>query len=140
MSEITSVRIDIGSKLPSSGLTHCEENVVPESVIVPPTRNKTEYHKGLSKVWGRAASELREAEYICVAGYSLPESDYFLRYLFALGAWGRKRIKRFLVVDTSKTVLDRFYNLLSSDAQKKFNPIPYQFERTIDLIKKEIVS
>lgn len=119
-----SVRLDIASKLPSSGLKHCEEDVKPHPAIVPPTWNKTEYHKGLSRVWSRAAQELSDAEHIVVVGYSLPESDLFFRYLFALGSVGSARIKNFLVFDPDEKVSNRFERLIGSGIRNRF-----QFER-----------
>jgi hypothetical protein len=40
-----------------------------------------------------------EAQEIIVIGYSLPETDFFFRNLFALGTVGRKFIRRFAVVN-----------------------------------------
>jgi len=53
--------------------------------IVPPSWNKSEYRESLVQVWRHAAAQLGKADRIVVIGYSLPESDAFFRYLFALG-------------------------------------------------------
>jgi hypothetical protein len=53
----------------------------------------------LEAVWRRACKELEQAENIFIIGYSLPETDSFFRYLFALGTQGRTQIKRLWVVD-----------------------------------------
>lgn len=68
-----------------------------EPLIIPPTWNKTEanYNIGIRKVWNQAAKELSEAENIFIIGYSLPETDYFFKYLFALGTEGKKIIKKY---------------------------------------------
>ena len=65
-------------------------------MIVPPTWNKTEYHSNLSHVWHEAAVELGSARNIYVFGYSLPETDSFFRYLFALGTYWREPNKTIL--------------------------------------------
>jgi hypothetical protein len=48
-----------------------------ETVIIPPTWNKTEYQGQLTRVWEAAADKLSEAQNIYIIGYSLPESDSF---------------------------------------------------------------
>jgi hypothetical protein len=50
-------------------------------VIVPPGMYKTEYQNSLAHVWKVAARELGDAEYIYVAGYSLPATDFFFHNL-----------------------------------------------------------
>lgn len=125
------VAIDIASKLKKSGLKHCEKDVEYTPVIVPPTWNKTEHQMDIAKVWRRAALELATAENIFISGYSLPESDLFFRYLFALGAIGHSRIKRFWVFDPDKqNVEPRFKKMIGTSTlgrfkfeQKKFSEV-----------------
>ncbi len=135
------VHLDLASKLSSSGLKHCGENVEPDPAIVPPTWNKTEYHQGLSKVWIRAASELSDAENIFAIGYSLAESDLFFRYLFALGSVGKTRIKRFWVFDPDEKdeVQSRFKKLVGLDTESKFQFHKLPFIEAIDVISKELL-
>ena len=64
-------------------------------VIVPPSWNKNSYHGQLSNVWAKASQELASAENIVVIGYSLPETDSFFRYLFALGTESPTTIRKF---------------------------------------------
>jgi len=131
-------KIPIGNYLPPPNLTHCEQKVLPEPFIVPPTWNKSISHKNISKVWGRAAKELENAEQIIVSGYSLPESDYFFRYLFALGTIGQKRIKRIWVFDPDiVNVAPRFINLLSKDTEKKIEFEPIEFAYSIQNIRNK---
>ena len=89
-------------------------------VLVPPTWSKAEHHREVQQVWRSAALELKEAEYIAVCGYSLPESDYFFRYLLALGTMGDSRLKSFVVCDPSRAVESRCKNLLGPLAEKRF--------------------
>ena len=139
--EIQFVRLELGSKLASSGLKHCEEDIKSGPVIVPPTWNKTEYHQGLSKVWSRAASELSDAENIFISGYSLTESDLFFRYLFALGSVGQTRIKRFWVFDPDEeNVRHRFEKLIGSGSKAKFVFKKQTFGEAINLISGEFPS
>lgn len=90
-----------------------------EIIIVPPTWNKMQHHSSLKSVWASAASELKSAEYICVCGYSLPESDHFFRHLFALGTIGEARIKEFAIVNPDDSVKGRFEKLLGSRTLKR---------------------
>ena len=87
LEETTSAILGIATHLQEH--EHCGEPVHPQPVIVPPTWNKSDHHLSLSQVWARAAKEMGEAESIFVIGYSLPPSDAFFRYLYALGTVGR---------------------------------------------------
>jgi hypothetical protein len=125
--ETTDVRLSIGAQLHKSGIRHCEADVEPAPVIVPPTWNKTEYHQALSEVWGRAASELSTATNIFVSGYALSETDLFFRYLFALGTVGQPLIKRFWVFDPDSGVNERFRNLIGPGSITRYKWMPTVF-------------
>ena len=88
-------------------------------LIVPPTWNKTMYHSNISAVWKKAAEELSCAENIIVIGYSLPESDMFFRYLFALGSISKTELKKFWVIDIDQTVEDRYERLVSGQIKRR---------------------
>lgn len=102
-------------------------------VIVPPTWNKTAYHGQLSKVWSRASTEISQAENIIVIGYSLPETDSFFRYLYALGSDSSTRLRNFVVVDpdNNNEVMKRFQGLIGRGIEKRFFPIKLTFEESI---------
>ena len=91
-----------------------------DPVIVPPTWNKIEGHKELACVWRQAAIELKEAENIVCMGYSLPESDLFFRYLFALGTVGDAHLRRFWVFDPNPEVEKRYRKLIGKGIKGKF--------------------
>lgn len=132
--------IQLSSKALPSGTQCCGKNIEFIPVIVPPTWNKTEHHLELSKVWSAAANELSEAESIFVSGYSLPESDLFFRYLFALGSVGKSLIKRFWVFDPDEKneVSLRFEKLLGAASRSKFIPYKQTFDDAIETIAKEM--
>ena len=101
--------------------SHCEGAAAPETpAIVPPSWNKTQYHETFSRVWGRAAAELSEAEEVYIIGYSFPATDPFFRELLALGLAGGARIRLFAVVDPDEKVADRIEKLLGPDVQGRF--------------------
>lgn len=52
------------------------------SDIVPPTWNKTILSEDVKNAWKGALKALSEANHIRVIGYSLPDSDSYIRYLF----------------------------------------------------------
>src|SRR6185369_1752983 len=89
---VKSVQLPVSRSL--SQVTHHDQSVG-GPLIVPPTWGKTSSYLGLPYIWGRAARELASAENIIVIGYSLPPSDSFFRYLYALGTISRTRIRRF---------------------------------------------
>jgi hypothetical protein len=109
---------------------------------VPPTWNKNQYHGVLTNVWNAAASELSNARNIYVMGYSLPESDSFFKYLFALGTLGKTRIRRFWAFDPDYTdvVEHRYKELIGKGISNKFNFKKYKFNDAIGFIKNEIAT
>ena len=118
--EPKNVLLAIGSHI--QNYKHGEHSVWEEPVVVPPTWNKYDYHNMLAKVWSAAAKELGEAENIFVIGYSLPHTDAFFRYLYALGTVGEAFLKRFWVFnpDSSGTVKERFKSMLGPGAEQRF--------------------
>jgi len=129
------VQLQIGSKLDT--FDHCNRTVKPEPVIVPPTWNKTEHHRNLSGVWSQAAKELGQAQDIFVMGYSLPETDFFFRYLYALGSIGPAILRRFWVFNPDQFVHQRFKDLLGPGAVQRFQPFGDKFEGAIKLVHDE---
>jgi hypothetical protein len=117
-------------------LSHCNMARSSDPVIVPPTWNKTQHHHEISAVWQNAARHLSEAENIFVIGYSLPDTDQFFRYLFALGTIGDALIKRFWVFDPDQTgtIQNRYAQLLGQTSLKKFQCIPLKFTDAIGYI------
>lgn len=114
-------------------------------VLVPPTWNKTGYHEDLAHVWSRASKELEAAENIFVIGYSLPETDSFFRYLYALGSESETRIKRFWVFnpDPDGTVKPRFDALIGRGIENRYRFIggdSGMFHKAIPLIHDELLK
>lgn len=117
-----------------------DHTVEPHPVVVPPTWNKSQHHAQLQYVWGRAARELSEAYKIFVIGYSLPPSDEFFRYLYALGSVGDNSLQTFTVVNPDETgaTESRFRNLLGTQAESRFDYHPKQFQVCTDLLASKI--
>ncbi len=132
---VASVPLEVGSKLTYA--QHCGEACQPDPVIVPPTWNKAEYHE-VVQVWQQAAKHLSEAEHIVVVGYSLPETDQFFRYLYAVGTIGDARLKHFLVVDPSEDSAKRFQALLGPTARARFGHIPREFNESLAELDEEL--
>lgn len=82
-------------------------------VIIPPSWNKSEHYNSLRPVWRKAAEVLGNAQAIYVIGFSLPETDMFFKYLFALGTYTRSIIRRFWVFDPDVGVDSRFKKMLA---------------------------
>jgi hypothetical protein len=118
-----------------------QEDYDPNPVIVPPTWNKTVYHPNLAKVWHRAATELSDAEHIYVSGYSLIGTDTYFRYLFALGAVGASRIRRFVVVDPDETeqFRGRFRGIVGPDVERKLEFIRGQFNQMVSIANDHLL-
>jgi hypothetical protein len=82
---------------------------------------------------------LQDASVIVVSGYSLPETDHFFRYLFALGTMGQTRLKRFFVLDPKmEDVSPRYKNLLGPLAKQRFQSNPCTFQTFASNLEKFI--
>jgi len=114
--------------------------VEPEPLIIPPTWNKTEanYNIGIRKVWNQSAKELSEAENIFIIGYSLPETDYFFKYLFAIGTEGEKILKKIWVFNPDLEVEKKFKNLLGIGVIKRFKFYDKKFFQAVEYINQNI--
>lgn len=133
-----SVVMPIGSHLQEYFAKHAEPAVAvdAEPVIVPPSWNKADYHQALSNVWAAAAKHLAEAEYVFIAGYSLPETDSFFRHLFALGSVGKSALRRLVVFNPDESVDQRFRSLLGPGAMARYEFRPLTFEDSINFVKQ----
>lgn len=116
---------------------HCGKPLIGPPILVPPTWNKSGYHEQLRNVWKRAASELSTADNIFVIGYSLPETDSFFRYLYALGSESAIRIKRFWVFNPDKEggVEQRFRDLIGRGIENRFKYFQVTFRDAIAFIE-----
>jgi hypothetical protein len=106
-------------------------------MIVPPTWNKTGYHKSLTNVWSKAAEALSEARNIYVVGYSLPSSDLFFRYLYALGTMSQTRLRNFHVFDPSSAVGKRFRGILGEGVTSRFHYSSRDFREALESLASE---
>lgn len=113
------VRFPFGSSLDKQ--KHCNKPLHGPPVLVPPTWNKMDYQAQITNVWKRAAIELGQADNIVVIGYSLPKTDTFFHYLFALGSESNVRIRKFIVINPDIDVKSRFENLLGSGVKKRYD-------------------
>jgi len=125
----------IGSTLDSRyHLGNCQTQLNDVPVLVPPTWNKSEHHQYLSKVWNRAAIDLGEAENIYIIGYSMPESDLFFRYIYALGTINpRRRLKRLWNFNPEGLVHTRFEKIKGMGIED-YRPSTTRFHEAIDEI------
>ncbi|MGA2406228.1 MAG: hypothetical protein ABSF81_05700 [Bacteroidales bacterium] len=108
-----------------------------ESLIVPPTWNKNSYQGIISKVWEEAAEKLSTAKRIYVFGYSLPETDSFFRYLFALGTLSSTRIRRIIVVNPEPEGGDvdrRFKSLIGESILSRYRYFAKHFNVASDIL------
>ncbi len=110
---------DAGSRINEH--EHCEKPLG-GPLIVPPTWNKTDHPHNLINVWRRASEELGTANNIFIIGYSMPETDSFFRYLFALGSESATRLQRFWVFnpDEGGSVEERFDKLIGAGIRKRY--------------------
>ena len=137
--DITSAGIPIGDQLSQYGEGENEpEKVDGIPVIVPPSWNKADSHRAISKVWARAAAELSEASSIFVVGYSLPDTDSFFRQLYALGTVGATLLQRFWVYNPDQKREGVFRSMLGPGARERFQFFPLDFAKAMIEIPKAL--
>jgi hypothetical protein len=124
----------VGIELPRLMRERWQIEIEPAPVIVPPGFYKAEQHKALKDVWQAAAEELSGAEDIIVIGFSLPTTDSFFNYLYALGTEGRSTIRKFWVFnpDAEGSVENRFKAMLGFGANPHFHYFPLTFGEAIN--------
>lgn len=141
--EVSYINFGLSNRLHMLIHEECNNMVAaPTPVLVPPTWNKTEYHGDLANVWSQAAQELAEAVNIFVIGYSLPETDSFFRYLYALGTAGPTRMNRFWLFDPdpNDNVSKRYANLIGKGIDRRFKHFRSTFSEAVPIIEREILS
>lgn len=132
LEDMQSFRLQIGSRL--TEFQHCSGASVDGPLVVPPTWNKGQYQESLVPVWRTAAWELSQAENIFVCGYSLPETDQFFRYLYALGTIGPVRLKKFWVFNPDQNAEDHFRRLLGQAVLPRFQFHRLPFDQMFSVI------
>jgi len=87
-----------------------------------------------------AAVVLSQSENIFVIGYSLPSTDSFFRYLYALGSQSKTLIQRFWVFDPDKhgKVEARFREMIGQGIEGKFVFHKVGFRDAIPIMKEAI--
>lgn len=127
----------ISSSLNKNSHSSCNNCFDEIPAIVPPTWNKASYYNQIINVWKNAIKILNDAENIFIIGYSLPETDSFFRYLFALGIDSLKRIKSIWVFNPDETnVKPRFKELIGKGIENRFHFEAKKFSESIQTIKE----
>lgn len=99
------------SKLASRKCESCgKANLQP--LIVPPTWNKGQHNESLEHVWRVAFKELVTARRLVLIGTSLPETDRFLYYYFALALQRNVELDRILIVNPINVSYGRLFEVL----------------------------
>jgi hypothetical protein len=85
----------------------------PESIISP-TWNKSS-NNAANNVWELAGKLLNKANHIRILGYSLPESDSYIKYLLKVSAIGANNLKSIDVIcyDKDDSVKERYSNFVT---------------------------
>jgi NAD-dependent SIR2 family protein deacetylase len=91
--------------------------------IIPPTYSKLYGYKWLRKMWNSALSALSEAKKIIFIGYSLPDTDGFMKsMIMCANAFSEKKEKKILVVD-KKELKKRKDRKEASEIRKRYKKI-----------------
>ncbi|GAB5495247.1 MAG: hypothetical protein Phyf2KO_03270 [Phycisphaerales bacterium] len=135
------------SRLPKSheigplGLSkHFETAESEPPLIVPPTDDKAGFRETIQPAWIGASRAIANADLLCVAGYSMPDTDSFFRHLFALSAANDHNIRRLYSLDKNQIASSRFGSLLGHPIKPNFYPSTGDFSSGISYIERMLES
>jgi hypothetical protein len=97
--------------------------------IVPPTYSKLTQKRWLRSIWNAAFTALRNADKIIFIGYSMPESDGFMKALFngALATRNNSKEPKVYLIDKSKDVFYRYCDFWGKLLDKTYEPMTLDF-------------
>ncbi|TGM82416.1 hypothetical protein EHR01_06450 [Leptospira mtsangambouensis] len=106
-----------------------------ESRIIPPTWNKTANDQ-IKIIWQNAFNMLNQAHEIIFLGYSLPESDAYIKYLITYSMLNNQNLKKVTVYnnDSDINVKNRYDQLFESTLENKYS---YNVASVTDFFKQE---
>jgi hypothetical protein len=110
-------------------------------IIIPPTWNKTN-NPEIKSIWQLAFNLLSNANKIVFIGYSLPQTDAYLKYLLINAINKNENLKRIEVInpdDEKETTKNRYASFFEKSLETKamFQYIPKKFEDWIEEIEKQ---
>lgn len=132
--------IKIGSYINEFAHSCKTGNYSRSAAIVPPTWFKLSMYNDIYNVWSRAAKELSQASIIVVIGYSLPATDVFFKYLYAIGTIGTNLIQKFIVINPDSNAHNHFKSLLGPLVLEKYHEVSENFKKDMPEIVKGINS
>ena len=96
----------------------------PASIVAPTWRKKFEPEQSGFSAWKTAGEILREANHIRIIGYSLPDTDSYLKYFLKWGAAHEQNLKSIDVIcldDSASSVENRYKKFIISSRLSFFN-------------------
>lgn len=106
-------------------------------IIVPPTWNKTS-NKQMQSIWKFAHDMLSQSNIIVFIGYSLPETDLYVKYLLISGIKDCYNLKEIIAVcyDEKNEVKNRYEKFFDINFRNKaFKFYPIKFEKWFSELK-----
>ncbi|MFA5804259.1 MAG: hypothetical protein WC879_06415 [Melioribacteraceae bacterium] len=107
-------------------------------LIIPPTWNKIS-NKKMIKVWNLAYNILSQSEEIIFIGYSLPETDLYVKYLLISGVKKCYNLKKVTVIcpDEDFMIRKRYEHFFDENFRNKaFDFVPKTFENWFGIPKR----
>lgn len=110
-------------------------------LIIPPTWNKTN-HKKIQGAWKLAFELLAKTNYLTIIGYSLPQTDSYIKYLLINAIKQNDNLKKISIInpdDKSNTIQNRYSNFFDKTLIEKgmIEFIPLKFEEWVDIYLKD---
>jgi len=117
-------------------LTRCGRPTTSNTVIVPPTWDKSRYNRHLIRVWQKASVRLSAARHVYVFGFSMPNTDAFVKYLWAVSTLANGRPEDFWVFDkhADSAMAARYRNTLGLAASDSFRLFRASFDEAMSKI------
>lgn len=114
-------------------------------VIVPPTMKKSyDNFPKLKLIWHLAFKKLQEAERLIMIGMSLPDSDYYLRWLLKESMVRRKiqgnSLPKLTIVNPCKSVREKTKKITGVDDAECFDSLESYINKTRKETSSEVIN
>ena len=95
-----------------------------QTYIIPPVLDKTNFYSNhiLKAIWQRAHNKLSNAENIYIFGFSFPETDYSIKFLFQSALKNNKTCNVYVInVENDLTELKKHYEKIFGPGKCNFD-------------------
>jgi NAD-dependent SIR2 family protein deacetylase len=99
--------------------SNCKNQEQSHNIIVPPTWNKSNQNRIITRVWARAIEQLSEATHIFIIGYSFPKTDVFFDQLLTLSLLNNNKLKNVYIFNPDPEIKNTLNTLFDPHFRRR---------------------